>query len=445
MARSLRGRLLLFGTLLVIAVAALAGPLATPGRAVDGVPATSSTAQVRLLLHDALMGGGTLVDRNWVLTETLPSNNPASYSFRYGVIDNASDHNDQTNVRRIDRIVLPPGGGGVSMLHFADPVPENLVMRHLATRPPERVAPVYVFGWSTTGGINDGTTLRVAQTVVYDPVADANAALRRADDAEGDFNFAEAFPEGRSPIVIDLLTDVLDRGSGIFAPRGVLIAVNSTVAPYTQINETGRPYGEEWDASYEQPVWVYRQWILDTINGAGSSGSAPAPPGRGLAETPRTRAAVTGKLPMTPPPQTGLCPAAGSCVESDPGWKAGVLLGAGNYRGAAEARCAAAAGNACSFGGAATPAGAAARLPLGPASAPTAPGTREVMVWCKTTAPFPDAGSPAQPVLRVSLTNADPSEVQPGFGWWDVTPGQAGTTPSATGQTQLDPATLPAC
>jgi hypothetical protein len=67
------------------------------------------------------------------------------------------------------------------------------------------------------------------------------------------------------------------------------------------------------------------------------------------------------------------------------------------------------------------------------------------MVWCKTTTPFPDAGSPAQPVLRVSLTNADPSEVQPGYGWWDVTPGQAGTTPSATGQTQLDPATLPAC
>jgi hypothetical protein len=445
MSRSLRGRVLLFGTLLVIAVTALAGPLAAPGRAVDGAPATSSTGQIRLYQDHFFLGGGTLVDRNWLLTSALPTDNPAEYGFGFGVVNIADG---QMNVRQIDRIVSPPGGGGVSMLHFADPVAESMVMRHLATGPPARLAPVYVFGWGEPGE-NVGDILRMARVAVYDPVAEANAAERRRESNA----FEQVFPPGVQPMVISLRAHLHDAGSGLFTPGGVLTAVNSTEAEYRRVNASGNFYGRSRWASYEQPVWVYRQWILDTINGAGSSGgtSSPSPSGRSLTGTSATRAGTTetgttGDLPMTLPPQTGLCrPATGSCVDSDPGWKAGVLLGAGNYRGTAEVRCAAAAGNACSFDDAPTPAGTATRLPLGPASAPTAPGTREVMVWCKTTTPFPDAGSPAQPVLRVSLTNADPSETQPGYGWWDVTPGQIGTTPSATGQTQLDPATLPAC
>jgi hypothetical protein len=431
----------------VIAVAALAGPLATPGRAVNGAPATFSTSQVRLYRNSRLLGGGTLVDRNWVLTASLGTANPADYTFRFGVVDNANDQDSDANEREIDRIVRPPGGGGVAMLHFTIPVPENMVTRRLATRPPDRLTPVFAFGWGTPEETNDGTTLRIAATVAYDPVAQRNAAHLRTND----LGFIASFPEGIQPMAINLLTSRRDLGSGSFAPNGTLLGVDSVSADYHSVNEEGNLYGGARETTYEQPVWAYRQWILDTINGAGSSGSTPSPPpsGRSLTETPGTEtpppgAGTTGDLPMTLPPQTGLCPATGSCVDSDPGWKAGVLLGAGNYRGTALARCATATGNTCSFDDVPTPPGASARLPLGPASAPTAPGTRQVMAWCKTTTPFPDTSSAfPQTVLRISLTNADPSEVQPGYGWWDVTPGQVGTGHSANGQ--LDTTTLPAC
>ncbi|HEY6798258.1 MAG TPA: trypsin-like serine protease [Kineosporiaceae bacterium] len=436
--RSLRVRIPLVGALVVFAVAALMSQPAAPGKAVTGDPATFSTAQVRIYYGGEFEGGGTLVGRSWVLTsqQVVTSTDLRDYTIRFGVVNNAGDHTDQTNVRRMDRVVLPPQGN-VVMVHLADPVPENMVIRQLATRPPARFSPLYAFGWGTPEETHDGTVLRMASTIAYDPVATENAAAgRRADN-----DFAEAFPPSIQPMVIGLETDPLDVGSGIFGPGGILTGVNTTAAEYRHVNETGNLYGQPVRASYEQPVWAYRQWILDTINGAGSSGGSPAPPPRRRL----TGAPATGNLPMTPPPQTRLCPTTGACDAPDPGWKPAFLLGAGNYRGTALARCATAAANTCTFGDVPTAPGAAARLLLGPASAPTAPATRQVMVWCKTTTPFPDSSSPVRPVLRVSLTNADPHEVQPGYGWWDITPDQVGPAPSVTGQTPLDTTTLPAC
>jgi hypothetical protein len=45
-------------------------------------------------------------------------------------------------------------------------------------------------------------------------------------------------------------------------------------------------------------------------------------------------------------------------------------------------------------------------------------------------------------VLRVSFTNADPTDSVLGYGWWDVTPDQVGT---GAGQTLLDPGPLQPC
>jgi hypothetical protein len=61
------------------------------------------------------------------------------------------------------------------------------------------------------------------------------------------------------------------------------------------------------------------------------------------------------------------------------------------------------------------------------------------MVWCKTTASL-TPGDPTQQVLRISFTNADPQESPLGYGWWDITPDQAGT-----GNTPLDPSHFTTC
>jgi hypothetical protein len=54
------------------------------------------------------------------------------------------------------------------------------------------------------------------------------------------------------------------------------------------------------------------------------------------------------------------------------------------------------------------------------------------MVWCKTTAALTVGAAPQQ-VLRVSFTNAEPTEPPIGRGWWDVSPAQL-----STGQGPLD-------
>lgn len=435
LAGGFQGRLPVLGVILLLVVAVLVHPSAAPSHAVDGEPAQFSAAQVRLFDQEELRGGGTLVDRNWVLTAVLAVNeptDPTGLTIRFGVVDNSRDEQDRANVRQIDRIVTPPEGG-LAMLHFADPVPENMVLRSLATRPPDRFSPAFEFGWGSER--RSGTTLRMARTIVYDPVAEANAA----DLRETVEDFEENFPTGIQPMVLSLLTYSHDLGSGVFAPGGILIGVDSFNVRYRHVNATGNLFGDPVPASYDQPVWAYRQWILDTINGAGSSGGGGNPGGPPRRRLPET--APAGDLPMTLPPQTRSCtPAAASCLVSDPGWRQGVILGAGNHRGTALARCAAT--DACSFDGTPYPAGARARMRLGSASAPDAPGTRQVMVWCKTTTAFPDPTSPTQPVLRVSFTNAEPDGTLLGYGWWDVTPDQIGT---GTDKAPLDTGGLAPC
>jgi hypothetical protein len=200
-------------------------------------------------------------------------------------------------------------------------------------------------------------------------------------------------------------------------------------------------------ATFDQPVWRYRAWILSVINGAGPSGamSAPAttPASVGNGSGQRALAAAEGSLPMTLPPQTDRCdPGMTSCTGSEPTWPRGVLAGSGTYRGVALARCAVAAGSRCSVGEVSHAGGASVRIPLGTVAVPTAPGTREVLVWCKTETAFPAAGSPTRAVLRVSFTNADPDESPDGYGWWDLTPDQVGT---GSGNALVDTGSLARC
>ena len=82
------------------------------------------------------------------------------------------------------------------------------------------------------------------------------------------------------------------------------------------------------------------------------------------------------------------------------------------------ARCADTNEDGCSFDGITYPAGSTGRLRLGGTDTT---GTREVMVWCKTTTAL-SAGSPPGQVLMVSFTNADGREVPIGQGWWYVPP-----------------------
>ena len=145
---------------------------------------------------------------------------------------------------------------------------------------------------------------------------------------------------------------------------------------------------------------------------------------------------------MSLPPPTDICEdSQPSCPVPDPVWLPGVLLGSGNHRGTVLGICVKATGNTCSFNGTSYPGGSTARIPLGPLTAPTAPGTRKVLVWCKSTGAF-TSGGPAQSVLRVSFTNTDPTAAPLGYGWWDVLPGQVGT---GTGTTLVNPARLTTC
>ncbi|HEY6795926.1 MAG TPA: trypsin-like serine protease [Kineosporiaceae bacterium] len=423
----------------MVVVGALVGLPPAPSRALGGhsVPAAMAMGQVRIFGNGGFLGGGTLVDRNWVLTtEHLIDDllNPGAYTIRVGVTNNHDDAIDAAGLRRIDRIAYNPQFG-VVMLHFADPVPEGTQVLELTTAAPDRWDPLYLFGWGDSQ--NPGTTLRVEDTVAYDPVATENGNAMRTSIA----GFSNSFPLGIAPLVVPVDTQRGDAGGGLISRDGRLFGIHTLTGSYYRTNETGNFRGDELTAGYEQPVWRYRQWVLDTINGAGPSNPPPdagGPPRRRLGGE-----RVGGRPPMTLPPQSGPCAAVTApCAGRGPGWKLGVLLGAGNYRGTALVRCASSGSEACSFQGVAPAAGVSARLGLGPVSAPLSPGTRQVMVWCRTTTAFPDAGSPARPVLRVSFTNADPADTPAGYGWWDVTPDQVGT---GTGQTPLDPGPLQPC
>jgi hypothetical protein len=406
LARFVRLRGLWIVVVLVAASALLAGLPWAQSEAVEGAPAGSSAAQVRLFENGQYAGSGTLVDRNWVLAAAHQFNrpdNPRIYSFRFGVVNNQNDQSDPTHLRSADRIVFAPRGD-LAMVHFVDPVPAGTWIPRLANQAPGVLDWARIYGWGQTGDV-----LRRASALVYDPIAIANAAARRAEEPD----FSAVFPPGIDPMVLDLDTEEGDGGSGVFSPRGVLAGVNAMEMAYLDVNSSGNFVQPEFRASMELPVWQYRQWILDTISGAGPSNPDPEHD-----ELRRRRLDETkGRdLPMTAPPQVDFCDEGDpTCSLPDPVWRVATLAAPGGGDGLVAAACPSGEGNSCSFNGSLYAPGASGRVKVG--------SGRQVMVWCKTTDAL-TVGSGPQSVLRVSFTNAEHDEGPIGHGWWDVSPGQ---------------------
>lgn len=403
------------GLLLVVFALALAGvagsPLA-PSKAVLGTPADSDHAQVRIFGNGEFVGSGTLVDRNWVLTVAHNferPDNPRIYSLRFGVVNNENDQNDMTNLRTLDRIVPAPHGD-VAMVHFADPVPSSIQIPSLATQAPARGAEEQMYGWG-----HDGSALMGGTWIVYDPVAAENAATLRTSDPV----FAASFPSGIQPMVTNGLAMEGDSGSGIFSPLNVLAGIFWGRTSYRRPDSSARTIGNPmWRPEYDQPVWQYRQWILDTISGTGSSGE----PHDELRRRRLNEDQVTeDDLPMTLPPKS---------TSPDPTWLLATLTGPGTMQGLVQATCANVTDNSCSFDG--------TLYNKAPGQVRVGSG-REVMVWCKTTDALTVGGSPQQ-VLQVSFTNAERREAPIGMGWWHVNPSQV-----TTGKSPVAPNALATC
>jgi hypothetical protein len=420
--------------LVVAAVAvSLAGLFsAGPAQAIhpDAAPALGSAGQVRIF-WGGRMGSGTLVSRNWALIADHGQFRDGDSGYLvFGEINDANDA-DPAHRRTIGAIVRHPNRADLALVHFADPVPEDTYIPELATAAPPEMAPAHSYGWS--GGVLG----RLATTILSPDILNAFSILHGRNP-----KLTEGFTEDVPPMTTNLLLDDGDSGGGTFSPWKVLTGVHVATLTFHVQSHTAN---QTFTIALEQPVWRYRSWILSVIGAPPPRESPPrespvagAAPGRQLLD-----ATAGDTLHMTLPPQTDHCdPGMPSCTVAEPVWLQGVLLGAGNYRGTALARCASADTRSCSFDGAAYGTGASARIPLGPSSAPDTAGTRRVMIWCKTSVAFPDANSPAQQVLRVSFTNADPAESPLGYGWWDVSPGQVGT---GAGQTPVDSSPLAAC
>jgi hypothetical protein len=376
------------------------------------------------LENGRFIGGGTLVARNWVLTNIhVLSEGPSSYSLRFGVLDDRADATNTTNLRQIDRIVRHPSAD-LAMAYFADPVPEDTFIPRLAQNAPEDFGWAIPFGW----GHSAGHILQTLDSVILRAAAAENLAAKLQDDPR----FAQHFG-GIPPLVMNHRTTFGDSGSGVFATNWTLLAIHEGKSPFFYVDDEGQQIGDRRTrAAYELPVWRFRDWIQSVINGEGTSGQPPdSTPGRDLTEEP------DGQLPMTQPPHVDTCePGETGCTFPGPRWALSTLTGAGNYRGTALAVCAPATPEPCTFNTTTYPAATTARLPLGPAQAPgTAP--RQVMVWCRTTASL-TPGTPTQQVLRISFTNAEHTQVPTGRGWWDITPDQLGTNP-------IDPSQFTTC
>jgi hypothetical protein len=392
----------------LIALALTAGLPLPQGKAVkNGHPAEWAAAQVRIFENGDFKGSGTLVDRNWVLTVEHLFDRPDStaYTLRFGTVNDQDDASGTSNLRTLDRIEVPPGAPDLALVHFADPVPADTWIPSLATQPPTRGDWGLFYGWGP-----DGHVLNRALGVIIDPVATANAAALREDPTSS--VFAEDFPPGTDPMAIGVRSGRGDSGSGVFTFGGFLSGTHVARSGYRYVNGSGNLYGEEFWAGLEQPVWRYRQWIMDTISGAGSSN----PPHDELKRR-RLTEGEGGSLPLTMPPQVDICdPGRPSCSTPDPVWQSAILVGYSQNQGTVLARCVQGDGNACTFDGVGYAGGSTARLPLG---AVGVTGTRRVMVWCRSSTAL-NVGDPPQPVLEVSFSNDDDPQGPVGMGWWYV-------------------------
>ena len=205
-----------------------------------------------------------------------------------------------------------------------------------------------------------------------------------------------------------------DSGSRVFSPRGVLSGVHWGRTDYRNVGREGHLFGPTFRAAYELPVWLYRAWIQDTINGVGSSGQPHD-------ELKRRRLIETtdGDLPIVPSPTDVCNEDETNCTTPDPSWQHGILVGYGHHQGTVLARCSGATGApVCNFAGITYDAGATARLTLG---SPGVTGTRKVEAWCTARTAL-NVGDPAQDVLLISFTNADHQVGSTGTDWWYVIP-----------------------
>jgi hypothetical protein len=393
--------------IMVVALPLPQGRAVTPGR----LPAESDAAQIRLFENGQYAGSGTLVDRNWALTVAhviQRPDYPSAYSLRFGVVDNARDGQDASNLRAIDRIVLHPQLADIAMVHFRDPVPQGTWIPPLATEAPRRFSAGNQYGWGATG-----EELTRALGLIFDPVAAENAANWRSKDAR----FANTFPGDIQPMAVNLARAAVagDSGGGIYS-GGTLVGVHCCRGGYRFANESGTPSGREFRASYEQPVWQHRDWILMTISGEGTSGD----PHDELKRRRLGDDGTVGDPPITVPPQGDACDPGPKCTAPDPAWATATLLGASTTQGTVLARCVSN-DTGCSFDGVSYVDGTSARLQLGSVGTT---GTRTTMVWCRTSDAL-NVGEPQVPVLRVSFTNVDAGghgELPIGEGWWDVPP-----------------------
>jgi Trypsin len=432
--RAVRGLLAMTVAVLILLVGA---PVLHSQAMAGGRPADSTAGSVRIFLDGKFQGCGTLVDRNWAVTagHLVEDVDAGALTVRFGVVNGNDDGRDTTNARTIDRVVTHPEGADVALVHFADPVPPGTWIAPLASRAPPRYSAARLYGWGP-----DGHTLNRAIGLILEPIAQQNADYHRGQSSQ----FRAAYPGDLQPMAVNVSAEPGDSGGGLFTIDGTLIGIHNGLGDFRyQFNASGKPVGSGGDAAYEQPVWVHQQWIQKVISGEGTSGESTGASTGGQDRRRLDDEPASGRLPMSLPPQVAVCDVgAPTCTRSMPSWAQGVLLGAGNYRGTAQARCAAVTGNDCSFNGVPSAAGASARMALGPASAPSALGTRDVMVWCRTSTPFPEPTSPTREVVLVSFTNGDPQESPLGYGWWDLTLDQVGT---GNGQTLLDTGNLTAC
>jgi hypothetical protein len=404
------GRFLLVVLVPVLTVALLGGSPLEPSQAVTGGQrAQLPNGQVRIYESGQLVGGGTLVAPDWVLTARHLVNtrgNPTEiYSLRFGTVTSADDTAD--NQRVAAHVVLHPATD-LALVRLDRPVPSGTVIPDLATRAPTRFARAVMYGWGKSSWEDGPLSLNVTGTSVIDPEPRLN------DKKNSEENFPHwwryLWPENPLPMVLSATIHRRDSGSGSFI-EGRLAGVLSGAWPYQFYNQKGEPVSDDlFQLPWELPVWGYLDWIQRTINGEGSSGPKDEPQKndelrRRLTDSSNDQAQ---DLPLSPP-ETRVCEPGQSCPSPDPTWAVGILTGP---QGATVATCAAGNPNGCKFAGKTYAAGTSATLALGFEGGT---GSREVLAWC-ISRPV----NSAVENLELSFTNADAPRGQLGMGWWLV-------------------------
>jgi hypothetical protein len=374
---------------------------------IDGLPANADHAQIRIFRNGEVLGGGTVVAPNWVLTAShfFARIDSTAYSIRFGTVDDSGDSASTSNLRAIDRIVLHPQLADVAMVHFAVPVPATVGIPPLASQAPPTNAVGILYGWAPTG-----RSLYRGAGLIIDPVASANAAsMRELIPA-----FATSFPAGLDPSVLNLDAGPGDSGGGVFdRTNTTLLGVHVGTATYIFPNASGNLAGRTFSASYQMPLWALRSWIQQTIDGTGSTPPDPHDElkRRRLSDTP------AGHLPMTQPPQTDPVPEA----------PIGTLTAGSDTPGKVTVTCRGdGQGNGCSVDSTSVDVGNSTPFPIG--------SPRQVAAWCWPAG----TGSGGHGTVRVSFTNRENADTSNpvAFGWWDVDASQITFT-----QTPTNPAT----